>query len=157
MTKISTSYVDSRYMGWFINNLWNAFTLAKNKAEIRLLLKDLLTHTEVKMLAKRLQVAKMLLEGYDYLSIKHAVKVTDPTIAKINNLLEEKGEGLRQAVNQLQKLETEIKRKYEPPSFRDKYPQYFALDELLTQLQENMRQRRKNRSAFLESQEITKT
>lgn len=154
---VKLSRLESEYLGWFINSLWNAFTLAKDKIEIRALLKDLLTHTEIKMLAKRLQIAKMLLEGYDYQSIKQAVKVTDPTIAKISNGLEEKGEGLRQSVTHLWQLEANIKKKYEPPSLRDKYPQYFALDRLLTQLQENMRQRRKNRSAFLETQEVTKT
>ncbi|MBI2010163.1 MAG: hypothetical protein HYS86_03215 [Candidatus Chisholmbacteria bacterium] len=144
-------------MGWFINNLWNAFTLAKNKEEIRQLLKGLLTHTEVKMLAKRIQIAKMLLEGYDYLSIKETVKVTDPTIARINNRLEENGAGLIRSISHLQKLEASIERKYGPPGLKEKYPQYFALDQVLSQLRENIRQRRKSASAYLASQKDLST
>lgn len=152
MPRVSSIQPDSRYMGWFINNLWNAFTLAKDKEEIRELLKGLLTHTEVKMLAKRIQIAKMLLEGFDYQSIKQTVKVTDPTVARISNRLEENGAGLIKSVKRLQKLELSIKSKYGPPGLKEKYPQYFALDQLLSQLSQEIKQRKRSVSAFIQSQ-----
>lgn len=88
MTKISRIRVDSRHLGFFINNFWNLITLLENKDQVANFLKDLLTHTEMKMLAKRIQIAKMLLEGHDYRAIRGYVKVSDATIATISNKIE---------------------------------------------------------------------
>ena len=82
MTKVSRIKLDPKHLGFFLNNFWNLITLLENKDQVKSFLKDLLTHTEMKMFAKRIQIAKMLLEGYSYQTIRSYVKVTDSTIAR---------------------------------------------------------------------------
>jgi len=105
MTKLSRKQLPAEEMGNYINNLWSAFTLAHSKQDIRALFKDLFTHTEYKMFAKRFEVARLLLEGEKYEAIQNSIRVTPVTIAKINNILAERGDGLRKAVRSVNKLE----------------------------------------------------
>lgn len=133
MTKVSRIKIDSRHLGFFLNNFWSLITLLENKEQVKSFLKDLLTHTEMKMLAKRIQIAKMLIEGYSYRDIRGYVRVTDPTISKISNILENSGEGLRIAIDYLHKIEKEIdkERMNAAPNLRKKYPAYFLPDKII--------------------------
>ena len=152
MTKLSLKPVDPRHMGWFINNFWIVLTLFDNKEQIRGFLKDLLTHTELKMLAKRLQIAKMLIEGYDYQTIRSYVQVTDVTISKINNILNTNGVGYKKAIKNLQQLEREIKRKWEesgkPGSLR-KYSSVRLLDTVGSLIEDTIKKRRRRKSVYI--------
>ena len=105
MTKLSKKTVDPDRLGHYINNLWSAFTLMDSKEDIRLLFKDLFTHTEYKMLAKRLEIARRLLDNERYEDIERELKVTANTIGRVSNLLQEKGDGLRKAHRKLGKLD----------------------------------------------------
>lgn len=106
MTKLSRKKLDPADFGYYINNLWSAFTLANSKEDIKLLFKDLFTHTEYKMFAKRFETARRLISGQSYEQITDALKLTPGTIAKVNNILSEKGEGLRKADKNLLRLES---------------------------------------------------
>lgn len=100
------------------------------------------------MLAKRIQIAKMLLEGYNYRDIKNYVKVTDPTVAKISNILEMGGEGLKIAISYLQKIEKEIDRERMSmtPNLAKKYPAYFLPDKIIEAVGRNIKARNKKQS-----------
>jgi uncharacterized protein YerC len=108
MTKISRKKLDPEIFGEYINNLWSAFTLMDSKDHIRLLFKDLLTHTEYKMFAKRLEVARRLIENQTYECIEKDLKVTPGTIAKINNILNNNGQGLIHAHHKLLYMENKL-------------------------------------------------
>ena len=127
MTKVSRIRLDPKHLGFFLNNFWNLITLLENKDQVKSFLKDLLTHTEMKMFAKRIQIAKMLLDGHNYQTIRTYVKVTDSTIARISNLLEIGGDGLKTAINYLQKIESDIDKERMSiiPNFKKRYPDYF--------------------------------
>lgn len=105
MTKLSRKIVDPEKFGHYVNNLWSAFTLMDSKEDIKLLFKDLFTHTEYKMFAKRLEIARRLLEQERYEDIQKALQVTPNTITRVSNLLTEKGDGLRKAHQKLEQLE----------------------------------------------------
>ena len=105
MTKLSRKQIDPKQFGLYVNNLWSAFTLMDSKEDIRLLFKDLFTHTEYKMFAKRLEIARRLLQKQIYEDIQKALNVTPNTVTKVSNILAEKGEGLRKAHDKLAKLE----------------------------------------------------
>lgn len=105
MTKLSKKKLDPAKFGHYINNLWSVFTLMDKKEDVRLLFKDLFTHTEYKMFAKRLEIARRLLEGENYESIEKSLNVTSRTITNISNILAEKGNGLRLAHDRLSNLE----------------------------------------------------
>lgn len=87
MTKISRKPVDPKIMTQFYEDFWEAIASLENKQEAKEFLFDLLTHTERKMLAKRLQIAVMLLQGSNYGAIEERLKVSPATITKINNWL----------------------------------------------------------------------
>lgn len=97
--------MDPEKFGHLINNLWSAFTLMDSKEDVRLLFKDLFTRTEFKMLAKRLEIARRLLQQESYQSIQTALNVTSGTIGRLSDVLSEKGDGLRKAHNKLNMLE----------------------------------------------------
>ncbi len=105
MTKISRKPMDPEKFGHYINNLWSAFTLMDSKEDIRLLFKDLFTHTEYKMFAKRLEIARLLMQGESYENIEKVLNVTSGTISRVSNILTEKGNGLRMAHEKLNLLE----------------------------------------------------
>lgn len=148
MPRVSRIRIDPKHLGFFLNNFWGVITLLENKDQVKGFLKDLLTHTEMKMLAKRIQVAKMLLEGYDYRSIRNYVKVTDPTIARISNILEIAGDGLKAAIRELQKIEAEIdkERMRITPDLKKKYPMYFLPEKLVEEVGKAMRKQKKKES-----------
>lgn len=111
MTKLSRKYLSSDKMGYYINNLWAGFTLMDNKEDIRLLFRDLFTHTEYKMFAKRLEVARRLLDGELYIDIEKQLNVTERTIANISNILAEKGDGFRKVHWKLSEIEKSYREK----------------------------------------------
>lgn len=149
MTKLSRIKVDPKHLGFFLNNFWNLFALLEDKDQIKNFLKDLLTHTEMKMFAKRVQITKMLMEGYDYRAIRAYVKVTDPTIAKISNKLATEGEGLRVAIRYLQKIENEIEKERMriTPDLKKKYGMYYLPDKLAEGVYKRIKAQHKKRSA----------
>ena len=114
-------------------NLQEFITLLENKDQVASFLKDLLTHTEMKMLAKRIQIAKMLLEGHAYRAIRGYVKVSDATIATINNKLETGGEGLKTAMGYLKKVEDDVEKERMRivPDLKKQYESYFLLDRIM--------------------------
>lgn len=97
-------------MGHYINNSWSVFALLDSKDQVRLLFKDLLTPTESKMVAKRLEIALRLMGNQSYEEIREEVGVTDGTIAAISNTLVEKGDGFRVAFKKLKKLQENIQK-----------------------------------------------
>lgn len=149
MPRVSRIRIEPKHLGFFLNNFWSVITLLEDKDQVKDFLKDLLTHTEMKMLAKRIQIAKMLLEGYDYRSIRNYVKVTDPTIARISNILETGGEGLIGAVKYLQKIELEIdkERMRTIPNLKKKYPAYFLPEKAIEIIDKQLKVKRKTKSA----------
>lgn len=148
MTKISRFKVDSRHLGFFINNFWNLVTLLENKDQVASFFKDLLTHTEMKMFAKRIQIAKMLLEERDYRAIRNYVKVSDTTIATISNKLEVGGEGLKTAIMYFKKVENEIEeeRMRITPDLKKRYGEYFLLDKIIDKAGKQVRVHNKKQS-----------
>lgn len=148
MTKVSRIKLNPQHFGLFLNNFWNLITLLENKEQVKNLLKDLLTHTEMKMLAKRIQIAKMLIEGYSYRDIRNYVKVTDETISKISNILGTGGEGLKIAIEYLQKVEKEIEKERMriTPNLKKRYPMYFLPEIVMDEVGRGLRARGKKKS-----------
>lgn len=109
MTKLSRKQLDPEDFGYYINNLWSAFTLADSKESIKLLFKDIFTHTEYKMFAKRLEIARRLIRKEKYDEIASSLNVTAHTIAAVSNILSEKGEGFRRADKSLARVEDKLR------------------------------------------------
>jgi len=76
-----------------------ALTSLKNDREAAKLLTDLLSPQELEMVAKRLEIARLLIEGQNYESIKSLLKVSPVTIARVNTWLNISGDGFKIAVS----------------------------------------------------------
>lgn len=98
-------FTDPKKLSIFIHRFWDAITLIEDRREATAFLKDLLTPTEVRMLAKRLQIADMLAKGYKYEDIKTHVRVTVQTISHINNKLNYGENGLIKILQKLEKID----------------------------------------------------
>lgn len=70
-----------------LDDLIEAFTHLKSREEVAAFMVDLMTGAEVKNFSKRLRIAKLLLAGKDYDSIRKLVKVSFATIAKVSGWL----------------------------------------------------------------------
>src|SRR3989344_5705486 len=89
----------------FINRFWDAVTLLEDREEAIFFLRDILTPTEIRMIAKRLQIADMLAKGYKYEDIGNYARVTKQTISSVNNKLEFGNDGLIKILKRLEKID----------------------------------------------------
>lgn len=113
MPRLSSIPIEAKRLSGFIANLWNAFTLIENREESVSFLKELLTPTEIRMMAKRIQIAKMLLEGYKYEAIRNFVRVTDHTISQVNNQLNFGNGGYIKIIKRITQIEAKRQSKLE--------------------------------------------
>ncbi len=128
-------------------DLINALVQTNTVTETALFLQDLLTKTEMKTLAKRLRIAKLLLATATYEEIKETLHVSRGTIAKIAAWLSESGDGFR---NIIQKLPDQIKLKsWEDMSdwdqFKRQYSLYFWPELLLEEIVKHANKKQKQR------------
>ncbi len=128
-------------------DLVNALVQAQTVSEAALFLQDLLTKSEMKMLAKRLRVAKLLLGGMTYKQIEENLHVGHSTVAKIAAWLAERGDGFRKIIEKLPKYKEEEKwfERSEWDSFKRRYSLYFWPELLLEEIVRNANQRQKER------------
>lgn len=114
MTKVSRILIDPKRISFFINSLWNALALLEDRKEAEAFFKDVFTRTEILMFAKRIQIAKMLLLGYDYQTISSFVRVGNTTISKVSDWLNQ-SEGAKKIIQRLLEIEKRGKEKLEMP------------------------------------------
>lgn len=112
MPKLSI-YTDPKKLGVFISRFWNAITMIESREEAVAFLKDILTPTEIRMVAKRLQIADMLAKGYSYQDIKVFVRVTNQTISSVSNKLNYGENGLIRLLLKLEKIDQDRQNKLE--------------------------------------------
>src|SRR3990167_9631390 len=113
MPKISRIYLNRNLEKATINLLIDCVTLLESKEEANSFLRELLTSVELRMLAKRVAVAKMLSDGYDYQTIRSYLKVTDTTIATVNKVLKYGSTTFTTILNRIREIEKEREHKIE--------------------------------------------
>lgn len=105
----------------------------RNSKEAAQVLSDLLTEQELDMLAKRLAIARALLNGDNYQEIVKGLKVSMGTIARVNAWLQESGEGFRLIISRLTPDFVPRRSDLLDPitRFKRKYPQHFWPQQIL--------------------------
>lgn len=127
-------------------DLVNAVVGAKSVVNAALFLRDLLTKSEMQMLAKRLRIAKLLLAGLTYENIEEQLYVSHSTIAKIAIWLSEKGDGFRTIIEKLPKqTETKSSELSDWDSLKRKHSLYFWPELLLEEIVKSANNRQKQR------------
>lgn len=121
----------------------------KNPQEAAELLRDLLSYQEAEMIAKRLKIAELLLKNFTYAEIREKLKVSPPTIARVQEWLKISGGGYKQAVKNMKMKESkEYMKEYNPGSWFDikkRYPAYFWPQLLLENIIENANYKEKKK------------
>lgn len=139
--------LSKKEQGELILDLVNAIVSAKSIEDAALFLQDLLTKSEMKILAKRLRIAKLLIAGMDYREIEQNLHAGHTTIAKIAAWLSERGEGFRKVIGSLPKYTNsnsweEIS---EWDNLKRRYSLYFWPELLLEQIIKSANQRQKEK------------
>lgn len=124
----------------------------KTPEEAAQFLKDLLSRQEAEMLAKRIEIARLLIEGQTYEHIRNMLKVSHGTIARVNQWLATSGEGYRLIVKRVKPEKTEqqefIEELEKPISWKQikrRYPMYFWPELLLEEFVKKAKKHEKER------------
>src|SRR3989344_1795945 len=83
MPKVSKNPLQPQDLKRLCDTLVAAIALLHKREDLEEFLQDFLTTMEWKMFAKRLAVAEMLLAGESYTTIIHTLKVSNDTIARM--------------------------------------------------------------------------
>jgi TrpR-related protein YerC/YecD len=137
--------------------LAKALTTLKSSEEVAYFLKDLLSESEVLMLARRLQIAELLIEGLTYEQIKSEVKVSFGTIARVRTWLELYGDGYRTVAKRIVKKEQPDNSAKAFTKIKHKYPMYYWPQLLLEEIIKTANKREKQRLASVVEQLRDKT
>lgn len=84
---------------------WEIFTKTligiRDSKDVNEIVADLLTRTERIMLTKRLAIAYLLTQGYEYREINKVLHVSFQTVATVNNALRYGSNGYKKAVSRI--------------------------------------------------------
>lgn len=141
MSRVNPRAVDSKDKMKYLDLLWTSIAQLETRDETKQFFKDLLSESEAIMLARRIEVAKRLLDGESYEKIVADLHVGMETVSKVQRWLVSGFGGYEKAVNGFKK-ETErrfgkskVMDKKTPYSFswiKQKYPLQFLLFNLLS-------------------------
>ena len=141
--------------------LCEAMVSLKNPEEAAKFLTDLISPQETEMLAKRLAIAKLLVEGKTYESIRNLLKVGFATIARVNTWLNLSGEGFKLVLQRTRKgkkiYEHSMEEQFDPFSWHNikrRYSLYFWPQLLIEELMKQSDNRQKKKiTTILQSME----
>lgn len=132
-----------------------ALTSINSKEEAAQFLSDLLGPQELEMLAKRLEIAKLLTKGKTYDQIKKGIKVSFSTIARVNAWLTLSGNGFRLVIERTKKKEKKENESswslfekydpYSPTNMKRRYSMYFLPELLIGEILKRSNERERNR------------
>lgn len=127
-----TDFEKKKYLGEF----YDMVSLLGNREEVKKFFKDLLTLSEVVMISRRIQIAKMLLGGRSFEDIKTEMKVGSSTISHVERWLNNGFGGYKEIIDRHKKDKArknrEIEEKLSSTPFswkaiKRKYPLHFLL------------------------------
>ncbi|MBI3305262.1 hypothetical protein HYZ80_03005 [Candidatus Parcubacteria bacterium] len=113
MPQISRARLSRQVEEELVETFLEGIVIVQDKRLARQVAADLFTPTEKIMLAKRLLIAVLLEEGYDYRAIEKSLKVTPTTINSIRAILVRSGAGFRALAELLKGGRATLKRKQE--------------------------------------------
>ena len=133
--------------------LCEGLATVRKRDEAAQFLTDLLSPQELEMLAKRLAIAKHLIDGKTYDFIRGILKVSHNTIARVNAWLTLSGSGFRLVIERTRNitpkdLGKEFEEKYDPYSWQNikrRYSMYFwpqlLIEEIIKKSDEKEKQK----------------
>lgn len=120
-----------------------------NSQEALEFIRDLLSEQEAEMLAKRIKIAELLLDGLTYQEVQNAMKTSHTTIARVGEWLRRSGSGYRIVVDRIKKkLKSEPEPNREPSEWsklKRRYPMMFWPQLVLEEIVASANKRQKKR------------
>lgn len=92
---------ESKFTSQAIDELFEAILTLKNREDCYRFFEDLCTIHEIRSIAQRLEVAKLLTEKKTYLQIEQATKASTATISRINKCLLYGADGYKRVLSRL--------------------------------------------------------
>lgn len=142
MSRKRFSKINPKERWRILDEFWTMVALLETKDEVKSFFKDLLSATESVMLARRIQIAKLLLSNYGYDTIQKRLGVAPNTIASVHRWLEGGFGGYSSAIPKLEKEITrreKVAEKRQEESvplsatwMRKKYPLHYLLVNMLS-------------------------
>jgi TrpR-related protein YerC/YecD len=116
-----------------LNDFYQMISEIKDKKDAKNFFKDLLTPGETIMIVYRIEIAKMLLQGFSYEDIQKKLKVGTSTVNNVNKWLYSGFGGymkeIKKAKNQKDRYTSLPKNEWE--AMKKKYPAHFLIFNLL--------------------------
>ena len=128
-----------------IAEFYDTINSLKNREEVRLFFKDLLTPDEIAMLMRRVEVAALLLAGFTYEQIEELLGVGRGKITNVQRSLTKDGKGYKISIKRLLQLRRDrikkikkIKKAHNSAfqNLKNKYPLHFLLFNLVDEIGE---------------------
>jgi len=101
MPKVPINSISSSIKNDLLSRLFNKMARIKDTRQMGDFLGDVLFESELVMIVRRLQIAKMLERGAQYSEIKRELEVGDSTIAEVRRNLETSSGGFKRFVKEL--------------------------------------------------------
>ncbi len=102
-----SEFEKKKYLGEF----YSMISLLRTREEVKRFFKDLLTLSEVVMISRRIQVARMLLAGMGYDEIKAKLKIGGSTINNVEKWLNNGFGGYKEIIKRYNKKDAKRKAK----------------------------------------------
>ncbi|MEK7618070.1 MAG: YerC/YecD family TrpR-related protein [Patescibacteria group bacterium] len=134
-----------------------AISSVKNSIEAANLIRDLLSEQEAIMLARRLQIARYLNDGLTYADIREEIKVSDPTISRVQTWLQNYGDGFRMVIERTRQSRKIEKESLPWDRLKHSYPMYFWPQILLKQIVSSANKKEKQKLLNVVNQMKEKT
>ncbi|MDP2910369.1 MAG: hypothetical protein A2V72_01215 [Candidatus Nealsonbacteria bacterium RBG_13_37_56] len=133
-----------------IAEFYDVVNSLKNRQEVRLFLKDLLTGDEIASLMRRIEVAVLLKANFSHQEIRKLLKVSNNKINKVQKVLvsEDRGKGfdliierlLAERKERIRRKERDINIKESPEKqLKRKYSHIFLLENLVDDAYDNIK------------------
>lgn len=137
MAKVGYFDLGQKERELFLQEMFAAVASLKSGQDVENFFRDLLSLDEFAMVSRRVQIAKMLLEGFSHFEIIEKLKVGSTTIVKVDKWLNRGFDGYRNALKKARKAKGRID--YQDPEdfpfsfsvLRKRYPAHFWLINLL--------------------------
>lgn len=89
----------------FTDQLCDAIVSITDRDEAYRFLEDAATFAEIKALAQRLQVAKLLMDGMSYPQIVQSTGASTATISRVKKFVEYGNDGYKEVLNKLKEMD----------------------------------------------------
>lgn len=140
MPRVNPRKLDSKDKMKYLDLLWTSIAQLETREETKQFFKDLLSESEAIMLARRIEIARRLIEGQTYDNISRELKVGVDTICRVQRWLTSGFGGYEKAISGFEKeldkrfaksKKTKQAIPYSSGWIKQKYPFHFLLFNLL--------------------------